>query len=38
MIAEASYYLAEARGFAPGSELDDWLAAETLLTDGHGAR
>ncbi|MGA2708242.1 MAG: DUF2934 domain-containing protein [Steroidobacteraceae bacterium] len=28
MIADAAYYLAERRGFAPGHELDDWLDAE----------
>ena len=28
MTAEAAYYRAERRGFAPGYELDDWLAAE----------
>lgn len=28
MIAEAAYYRAEQRGFAPGRELEDWLAAE----------
>ncbi len=27
-IAEAAYYKAEARGFAPGYELEDWLEAE----------
>ena len=27
-IAEAAYYLAEHRGFAPGGEMEDWLAAE----------
>lgn len=27
-IAVAAYYRAEARGFAPGQELDDWLTAE----------
>lgn len=27
-IAKAAYRLAEKRGFAPGHELDDWLAAE----------
>ena len=27
-IAEAAYYRAERRGFAPGHELDDWLQAE----------
>jgi len=28
MIAEAAYFHAARRGFAPGRELDDWLAAE----------
>jgi hypothetical protein len=28
MIAEAAYYRAEQRGFVPGQELEDWLAAE----------
>jgi Protein of unknown function (DUF2934) len=28
VIAQLAYSLAEARGFAPGRELDDWLAAE----------
>jgi Protein of unknown function (DUF2934) len=28
MIAEAAYYAAERRGFEPGYELEDWLAAE----------
>lgn len=27
-VACAAYYIAEARGFEPGHELDDWLAAE----------
>ena len=27
-IAEAAYYRAERRGFQPGFEIDDWLAAE----------
>ncbi len=27
-ISDAAYFLSEARGFAPGRELDDWLAAE----------
>jgi hypothetical protein len=31
MIAEAAYYRAEKRGFAPGHDLDDWLEAEALL-------
>jgi len=28
LIAEAAYYRAQRRGFAPGHELDDWIAAE----------
>jgi hypothetical protein len=28
-LSTAAYYKAEARGFAPGQELDDWLEAET---------
>jgi Protein of unknown function (DUF2934) len=31
LIAEAAYYRAERRGFAPGHELDDWLEAEAEL-------
>ena len=27
-IAECAYFKAEKRGFAPGYELEDWLAAE----------
>lgn len=30
-IAVSAYYKAEARGFAPGGELDDWLQAEAEL-------
>jgi len=33
-IAEAAYYKAEQRGFAPGSETRDWLDAEREL--GYG--
>jgi hypothetical protein len=40
MIAEAAYLRAERRGFAPGSEAEDWLAAEAevdvLLKARHG--
>jgi hypothetical protein len=32
MIAEAAYYCAEKRGFAPGGELQDWLCAEAEVT------
>lgn len=28
LVREAAYLRAQARGFAPGHELDDWLAAE----------
>ena len=28
LIARAAYFRAEQRGFAPGHELEDWLAAE----------
>ena len=30
-IAEAAYYRAEARGFSPGFETEDWLAAEAEI-------
>lgn len=30
-IAEAAYYRAEQRGFEPGRETDDWLAAEAEI-------
>ena len=33
-IAEAAYFRAEARGFAPGGEMDDWLGAESELGAG----
>lgn len=31
MIAEAAYYAAEKRGFAPGGDVDDWLCAEAEI-------
>jgi len=31
MTAEAAYYHAEHRGFEPGHELEDWLAAEAEI-------
>ena len=31
MIATAAYYLAEQRCFAPGYEVQDWLAAERQI-------
>lgn len=36
MIAEAAYYRAERRGFAPGHELEDWLQAEAELAPPAG--
>jgi hypothetical protein len=35
LIATAAYYRAESRGFQPGHELQDWLAAERAV-DGVG--
>jgi hypothetical protein len=38
LIAQAAYFRAERRNFAPGFEVEDWLGAETevdtLLTLG----
>jgi hypothetical protein len=31
LIAKAAYYRAEHRGFVPGAELEDWLAAEAEI-------
>jgi hypothetical protein len=31
MVAEAAYYIAERRGFAECSPLEDWLAAESQI-------
>ncbi len=33
-IRVAAYFLAERRGFAPGYELTDWLAAEAAVRTG----
>ena len=33
LIAQAAYSRAEARGFAPGGEIEDWLAAEIEVDD-----
>lgn len=32
MIATAAYFRAQQRGFEPGHELEDWLAAENDVT------
>lgn len=31
LIGTAAYYRAERRGFVPGGEMEDWLAAEQEL-------
>ncbi len=31
-VAELAYYKAEARGFEPGHELEDWLSAESEVS------
>lgn len=36
-IAVAAYYKAQARGFTPGGELDDWLQAESEFGHQTGA-
>jgi hypothetical protein len=43
MVAEAAYLRAERRGFQPGFETEDWLAAESevdalLSADPGGAQ
>jgi hypothetical protein len=37
-IAEAAYYRAAERGFAPGRELEDWLEAEAQIAKASGMR
>jgi hypothetical protein len=34
-IAAAAYYKAQARGFKPGKEADDWLSAEEEIAKAH---
>ena len=31
LVAQAAYYRAERRGFAPGGEVQDWLEAEAEI-------
>ena len=38
LIAELAYFRALGRGFEPGHELEDWLAAEAEFDKRHGAR
>jgi hypothetical protein len=37
MIADAAYFLAQRRHFAPGHELEDWLQAEREIDEQFGA-
>jgi hypothetical protein len=37
-VALAAYFIAERRGFEPGHELDDWLAAEAQLAQAEQPR
>jgi Protein of unknown function (DUF2934) len=37
-IAELAYFRALDRGFEPGHEMEDWLAAEAEFERRHGAR
>jgi len=34
MISDAAYFRAQRRGFEPGHELEDWLAAEAEIDTG----
>ena len=38
MIADAAYFYAERRGFAPDNELADWLQAEADVESSMGSR
>jgi hypothetical protein len=33
LVAEAAYFRAASRDFAPGHEVDDWLAAEREVAE-----
>lgn len=37
MIALGAYYRAQARGFAPGRDIDDWFEAECEVDDALGS-
>ncbi len=38
LVAERAYFKAERRGFAPGHEIEDWLAAERELVVGSASK
>ncbi|WP_295439193.1 DUF2934 domain-containing protein [uncultured Thiodictyon sp.] len=35
VISQAAYFRAQRRGFAPGHEVDDWIAAEQEVIAWH---
>jgi Protein of unknown function (DUF2934) len=37
-IAERAYFRAQSRGFEPGHEVEDWLAAEAEIEKRNGLR
>jgi hypothetical protein len=37
MVAVAAYFRSLGRGFEPGHELEDWLAAENEIQELYGA-
>jgi hypothetical protein len=38
LVAVTAYYVAESRGFEPGHEYEDWIAAEALVKELHGGK
>jgi hypothetical protein len=38
LIAELAYFKSLSRGFEPGHEVEDWLAAEAAIDQRQGAR
>jgi Protein of unknown function (DUF2934) len=38
MVAEIAYFRAQSRGFEPGHEVEDWLAAETEVDKRCGSQ
>lgn len=38
LIAELAYFRAQSRGFEPGREIEDWLAAEAEIEKRNGPK
>jgi Protein of unknown function (DUF2934) len=38
LIAELAYFRAQSRGFEPGHEVEDWLAAEAEIEKRNGTK